>query len=91
MGAVAQRLLPRMLAAAEEHLAVLFRLILHRLEVRALVRAIAEWLPRGLAAGAPEIGLALFHLDGEGGFLGDFRSVCHGWALSLAGCGLGRA
>ena len=85
MAAIAERRLVGVLATAEKSFAVLLCSIFHRRKPRPRMRAIAERLARRFTAGTPEIGLSLRHLDGEGGFLGDVRSVClvawHGWGI----------
>ena len=71
MGPVAQRRLVAVLAPAEEHATGLVSRIFNRREFCPLVAAIAERLLAALAAGAPEIVLALFNLHGERSFLCD--------------------
>jgi hypothetical protein len=72
---------------AEEHLFVGLSSVFDWLERAAFVGAIAERLPLGLAAGAPEIAFPFFDLDGNGRVLGDDRGLRHvatpsfGWCL----------
>src|SRR5690606_21280055 len=71
VGAVAERTVLGMLAAAEPDLLRRLRFVGQRRELAALVRAVAEGLVLALAAGAPEIALPSLHLDAIGRFLCD--------------------
>ncbi len=71
VAAVAEGLGFRMFAAAEKTLAGFFRHPGDGRDVCRLVRAIAERLLLGLAAGAPPIGFPRLDIDRVGRFLGD--------------------
>ena len=71
MGTIADGCIAGLLAATEEDLATLFRLILYRSQVRVLVAAITEWLAGAASAAAPEVFLAGFNLYGIRGLAGD--------------------
>src|SRR5579863_7321354 len=62
MTAVAERRRVRFLACTQVRNTCLRRRIRHRGKLAALMRTVAEWLPRGLATGAPVIGLACFQI-----------------------------
>lgn len=68
---VAERHIAAVLAAAEEHPLVGVGGIFHRRNARSFVTAIAERLFAALAAGAPEVGFALFNFHGIGRLLGN--------------------
>lgn len=76
MCSIADRLLAAVFAAAEENSLAGVSGVLDRCYACVFVAAIAERLITALAAGAPEIGFALFNLDRVGGFLNDDR-CCH--------------
>src|SRR5260370_15804551 len=78
MGAAAKGLCRGLLAGAEPHLFALRRHPLHRRKRGALVRAIAERLVLRLAAGAPPVVLAGFHIDADRPGSGDHGFVTHG-------------
>jgi hypothetical protein len=68
---IAQRLSRTVFATAKIHGFDFFGVVFHRGERAAFVRAIAKWLRLALAAGAPVIIFARFHMTGVGGLLGD--------------------
>ena len=71
MRPVAERAVGAVLAAAEINGAIFLGGVGSRCEAGSFVGAVAEWLGRTLAAGAPVIGFACFDGDGDRGFLGD--------------------
>ena len=75
--AIAERRSARVLALAEIHRLRFFCRPGHRREGRVLMRAIAEWLICGLAAGAPIVRLARFHFDWLRPLFGHDRLSAH--------------
>jgi|GEM_PF-3365500 len=75
--AIAERRSAGVLALAKIHRLRFFCCPGHRREGRVLMRAIAEWLICGFAAGAPIVRLARFHLDWLRPLFGDYRLSAH--------------
>jgi hypothetical protein len=75
--AIAERCSARVLALTEIRRLRFFCRPGHRREGRALMRAIAERLICGLAAGAPIVRLARFHLDWLWPLFGHYRLSAH--------------
>ena len=71
MCSIAERAALSGLAATEVDCLRRFRLEDERLESRALVTAVAEWLVLGQAAGTPCVALPFFDFDGIRAALGD--------------------
>ena len=78
--AIAERRSARVLALAEVHRLRFFCRPGHRRDGRALMRAIAEWLICRLAAGAPIVSLARFHLDWLWPLFGHDRLSAQPWS-----------
>lgn len=73
MRAIAEGGIARLLTCAKPDLPGLGRLVLLRRELGPLVRPVAKRLLGRLAAGAPPIGLAGFHIHGKRDLAGDDR------------------
>ena len=82
--AIAERRSAGVLALAEIHRLRFFCRPGHRREGRVLMRAIAEWLICGLAAGAPIVRLARFHFDWLRPLFGHYRLSAHPCSPSRA-------
>lgn len=76
MCAIAQGGLAGFFAGAKENLAISVRFIGKRHKAAAFMRTVTEGLRCGLAAGAPEIVLASFDLNGNRLLSGNYR-LCH--------------
>lgn len=77
MGAIADHRISGVFAGAKEHIFGLCGCPFHWREISALVRAVAERLVRGQAAGTPEIRFVSFNPCADRGTLRDFREL-HG-------------
>lgn len=86
MRSVALRRFTALLATTEKHALAGVSCVFHSRDARVLVTAIAERLLAALSAGAPEVGFALFNLNGAGRFLRN-HVCCH---AVLVGGGFGR-
>ena len=84
MGTITKHPVATVLAAAEINRAVFLGGVGDRGEGGAFVGPIAEGLGFAFATGAPVVGPASFDSDGNGGGLGDFRSV-HWWVFDGVG------
>jgi len=71
VGTITQGLGGAVFATTEIHGLGFFCVVFHRGERAAFVRAIAKWLRLALAARAPVVIFARFHMTGVGGLLGD--------------------
>ena len=80
MAAVTQGLIPGLLAGTEENTFGFGGLPFLRLEFGSDVGAVTERLSGGFTAGAPEVSLAFFHLNRDGGIPGSLR-IAHRFIL----------